>query len=357
METVLSQYELLTKISHYLDNISLYHFININQTTFYGVKKPILNKWEKTLIKILPLKNTDSGYDLEEVEFLGIRLKPVFDFKKQIVSLIIQSIEFPSICKKLCVCQLKASEFSTLFDVIFISSQLTTSGKPEFWLIGNTFYFRGKHSTSFFRFTDLLNPSLHIIPNSKRNFAKNLNYLMFSERYSNMYTFVEIGIFIRDFKQSPTLNTYWETDFFGVHFIRYQNDVFRHHGSNEIISTIIDDEFAVILGYHDIKCLNFKNNNNSFCFMQCFPNLTMKILNELNYFTGDPVTLGIGNGYVGFVIRRQIIVFNVDKKTSHVFNLKVEKAYIADKGIIKIITKDSNTVKTIDFNSVSITQG
>lgn len=356
MEIILSQYELLTRICNYLDHISLYHTSNLNRQTMHSVKKPPLNKWDKTFITISNMKNATIGNNSVIVESMGILVKPVFNPRKKWVSLIIQSIEFQSICKIVPICPLNTKNFSIFFTLVLISSQLTTSGRPEFWLRGDTFLYKQKFSTSYLRFTDILHPALYVVSDAKRNFGADLNYLMFRKEYGTMYNHIEINNYLRNFKVSHTLDTYWESDGYGVNFIKVNNVVTQYQGPpTESIVTIIDDEFAITLCLYDIRCFHI-NSNHTFSFRAYFDNsLVNEITNYSNWSFRNLETLGIGNGYVGFVIAKstisKIIIFNIIKKTCQVLSLHVDKIYVVDRGIIKYTTKDSTVLTTLDLNS------
>lgn len=368
MDILLNQYEILTKISGYLDTISLHQFKQLNQQTFYGVKQLELNNWDKTLITIKNLQNEDVvGGDLVLFEARGILVQVTFNKQKQLISLIMTSIEFSTIRKTLPVrfinndtnqfaikTNKSLSNFSRCFQLIIIPTLLTTSHSPEYWLMGDSFIYRSKMCTSFIRLTDLLKPTMYIIANDQRNFGKELDFLMFDFQNRHLYNHIEINDYGRNYNISHNGTSYWYLGFNHTYIYVPGLKGQLYTAINEFILTILDDKWIVYQSTSEIKCLNFFTNE-TFLFSQKFD---MCLINEIydNWVHfGSPIVIAIDNGKILFLTSKsRLLLFDINKCISKVLRTNVNKVYNVGKEIIKILLNNSSMMETIDLSLQSL---
>lgn len=349
MEFIFSQYELIRKLCNYLDETTIYNLSNVNQQSYYSILKPKLNNWDRTLISINKLKNSKFPCkNFIKVKPMGVEVCPVFE--KNRLFFIIRSLEFENICKFVKIPNPQIKNFKGFFMLLIISSLHTKTKLPEFWLISSSFRHNQKNCQLYIRFTDLIAPKLFIISDSEKNLAKSLKNMMFDQPSKYTHHFINEINFHTII--SHTLHSYWCDDSnLCITSTQHQN---HHFPSNQFILSIIDDQYVITcLKHQSIICTNVKNYQ-SFAFEQVFgPNIVREITTKFFNFR-DPSVYGIGNGYVAFLLKQtnKLIVFNVIDLLFQVLDDEVQKVYVVQKGIVKVVDCNSN-IKTIDLNQKS----
>lgn len=355
MEFILSQYELFSKLFQYLDNVSLLNLRHSHQQAFCLVKKPKLNRWDKMLLQIQMLNNCPFVPQSSiEIKQLGVRMQ-VFISTNGTVLLIIQSIEFPSFCKFVHVRCLstRLKNMIPYFQLMIIPSQLTKSRLPEYWLKGKNFFYQRDRYVPFIRFTHILEPTLHLIPQLSKGFGRFLNFTMFSSKHGKYYDLNFIDNYIDNSYVSNTLDSYWILGGMG-NFTVFINNIRSQYQCppSEKILCIVDDRYIITVSHRDFRCYDTSCNYDYFSFLQKFDQKIVRdVLNFYHMENNKLIPLDIGDNYLCFLFEKKVVLFNIIEMTCQILKNDVQNVYVAGNGILKIENLNSK-FETINLNKV-----